>query len=146
MKTIFLSDHRKKLLERLSELETSMANIQTVLTEAAESQTNCLRDSFDYTREQTDLSAHFEMHEKYIDERRKVLSALDRIKKDTFGECTDCGETIANKRLLVQPSASLCVECQHQKEAYTGLDMASVQKINPNSMMSLFDSVEVASL
>ncbi|MDD4976918.1 MAG: TraR/DksA family transcriptional regulator [Bacteriovorax sp.] len=144
MKTIFLSERRLQLSQRLSELETSMTKMQAELTEASESQTNSLRDSFDHTIEQNEMSTHFEMYERYTHERRQILSALDRIEKGSFGECTGCGDIIAAKRLLVQPSADLCVECQHQKEADSGLDMATVQEINPSSLIFLFDSAEVA--
>jgi hypothetical protein len=51
---------------------------------------------------------------------------------------------ILARRLLVQASAALCVECQHQKEADFGLDMAIVQEINPSSLTFILDSVGVA--
>ncbi|MGZ3789412.1 MAG: TraR/DksA family transcriptional regulator [Bacteriovorax sp.] len=120
MKTTALSKHHLQLLQRLAELETATANIKIKLSEASETRTSILQDDLDHAREQSDLCGLFEMNDRYISERRKILGALERIKKGSFGECDECGEMIAPKRLLAQPSALLCVDCQHFKEAYVG--------------------------
>jgi DnaK suppressor protein len=36
---------------------------------------------------------------------------------DRFGQCNDCGKTIAFERLDIVPWAKLCVECQRSHEA-----------------------------
>lgn len=146
MEKIFLSQHRPRLLQRLSELETSMANIKNELIEAAKSQSSSLMDIGDYASSQGNFDTLLKMQERNINERREILSALHRIDKDTFGECDDCGNAISAKRLLSKPSALLCVECQQLKEAHAGLVMAVLlQRINLISpLTSLFDSAEVA--
>lgn len=144
MEKIFLSQHRMKLLQQLSELETTMANVKAEVIEAGKSQVSSLQDSLDHSKDQSDLNAHFEIQERYIYERRQILIALGRIKNGSFGECDDCGDSIPVKRLLVQPSASLCVGCQQQKEAYIGLDMVSIEINSLNSLMFFLGSEEVA--
>jgi DnaK suppressor protein len=145
METIFLSQHRRALFQRLSNLEVSMAKMKADMIETAKLQTNSLQDSLDHSREQTDLITNFEIQERYIYERREILIALERIKKGSFGECDDCGDVIPTKRLLLQTSASLCVGCQQRKEAYVGLAAVSLQKINLTSPLTLFSfSEEVA--
>jgi RNA polymerase-binding protein DksA len=136
MKTEILSEKRSQLLERLEEVETANRNTKNKLSEAADSQTNVLQDSLDHASEQTNLSAHLEMNEKYVLERHQILDALDRINKGSFGECTECGETIPAKRLLVQPSASLCLECQLEKEVYEKSDLAIAQKQNARNALA----------
>jgi DnaK suppressor protein len=44
----------------------------------------------------------------------KVRRAINRLDKepDDFGNCTDCGDEIAPKRLEAMPWVELCVECQ----------------------------------
>lgn len=37
--------------------------------------------------------------------------ALRRLEAGTFGECLDCGEDIAVKRLEIDPAAALCISC-----------------------------------
>ena len=43
---------------------------------------------------------------------RDIDSALERIKKGTYGICKYCGEPIGEKRLLARPVASACVPCK----------------------------------
>jgi len=52
-------------------------------------------------------------------EVRHVLSdltevdlALARMRDGTYGECVDCGETIAPARLMAYPTAQRCINCQ----------------------------------
>lgn len=145
METIFLSQHRQKLLQRLSSLEILMANVKAEMIEASKLQTNSLLDSLDHSREQSDLNTQFEIQEKYIYERREIIAALRSINNGSFGECEDCGDAIPVKRLLVQPSASLCVGCQQQKEAYVGSGMVTLQKIIfPDTLTFFSFSEEVA--
>lgn len=51
---------------------------------------------------------------------RKLLYDIDeavrKIGEGTYGICEECGEEITEKRLLVLPAATLCVDCQEQKE------------------------------
>jgi DnaK suppressor protein len=44
----------------------------------------------------------------------KVRAAIHRLDKDPddFGNCTDCGDEIALKRLQAMPWVELCVDCQ----------------------------------
>ena len=44
-------------------------------------------------------------------ELQHINNALERIKKDEFGECLICGEYIKAKRLEFNPSVSVCVDC-----------------------------------
>ncbi len=45
-----------------------------------------------------------------------VKSALERHREGTYGNCVDCGEKIATKRLEALPSAERCVGCQSDFE------------------------------
>ena len=47
---------------------------------------------------------------------KKVEEAKQKILEGTYGECEDCGENISQKRLLARPTASLCINCQEEKE------------------------------
>src|SRR3972149_2330466 len=46
----------------------------------------------------------------------KIVSALDRISEGSFGKCEQCGEWIAEKRLLAMPECSICISCAEIKE------------------------------
>jgi DnaK suppressor protein len=44
-------------------------------------------------------------------------AAIARFERGTYGECLECGETIAYKRLRARPEALLCLECQEDRES-----------------------------
>ncbi len=41
----------------------------------------------------------------------RIAAALQRLDTGTYGECLECGEGIAPRRLAVDPAASLCIAC-----------------------------------
>ena len=57
-----------------------------------------------------------------LDELRQVRAALFRIDSGAYGDCVDCGESIAFERLQVQPAAERCASCQvlHETSPRTG--------------------------
>ncbi|RDC74447.1 TraR/DksA family transcriptional regulator [Rhodovulum sp. 12E13] len=42
---------------------------------------------------------------------RRIAAALARVDDGSFGECSDCGEDIPEKRLEIDPTTPLCVSC-----------------------------------
>lgn len=46
----------------------------------------------------------------------QIDNALKKIEGNTFGLCEDCGDTIAEKRLEINPYFSTCISCAEQKE------------------------------
>jgi len=44
-------------------------------------------------------------------ELERIELALKRLADDEYGDCLDCGEPIAPKRLMFDPSAALCIDC-----------------------------------
>jgi RNA polymerase-binding transcription factor DksA len=49
-------------------------------------------------------------------ELREVEAARQRLAGGTYGVCTDCGAAIPYERLLFQPAAARCVDCQARHE------------------------------
>jgi RNA polymerase-binding transcription factor DksA len=47
---------------------------------------------------------------------REVEDALDRIQKEDFGKCKNCGEMVSKERLEVLPTAKYCLECENKFE------------------------------
>lgn len=45
---------------------------------------------------------------------QKIDEALSRIKKGTYGKCDKCGKPIPEKRCLVFPTATKCMECKRK--------------------------------
>lgn len=46
----------------------------------------------------------------------EVASALRRLRDGSFGVCQECGEPIAEQRLLALPAAAYCASCQSLHE------------------------------
>jgi DnaK suppressor protein len=46
----------------------------------------------------------------------KVKEALDRIDDGTFGICESCGRPISEKRLMVRPVTTQCIDCKTEEE------------------------------
>lgn len=47
---------------------------------------------------------------------KKIDAALERIDKNTFGICDDCGLEIDVKRLEARPVTTMCIECKILQE------------------------------
>jgi DnaK suppressor protein len=47
-----------------------------------------------------------------LQELRALETAQDRLARGSYGSCVDCGGDIAFERLLAQPAALRCFECQ----------------------------------
>jgi len=47
---------------------------------------------------------------------RRLQLALTRVEDGQYGMCSECGASIAPKRLLAVPDATTCVACQEKLE------------------------------
>ncbi|MGH1359347.1 MAG: TraR/DksA family transcriptional regulator [Burkholderiaceae bacterium] len=52
-----------------------------------------------------------------LTELRQARSALSKLNAGTYGYCDQCSEPIPAARLLAQPLAANCIECQSSVEA-----------------------------
>jgi DnaK suppressor protein len=46
----------------------------------------------------------------------EIDAALKRIDDGTYGVCTNCGKQIPAERLEARPWATLCIDCQRERE------------------------------
>lgn len=47
---------------------------------------------------------------------KKIDQTIDRIEKDDYGFCDDCGVEIGIRRLEARPTATLCIDCKSLAE------------------------------
>jgi DnaK suppressor protein len=75
-----------------------------------------LADSVDQAAQQRerDLSRLFRARENV--EIQKLALALDRMEQGSYGICLSCDGEISGKRLMAEPTALLCVDCQEKRE------------------------------
>ena len=50
-------------------------------------------------------------------ELQAVKAALQRVAEGSYGECVKCGNDIAAPRLMANPAAARCIDCQTKEEA-----------------------------
>jgi DnaK suppressor protein len=64
----------------------------------------------------TERELEFALGERELAELAAIDAALARLQAGTYGECTDCGVTIAPARLQATPEAPRCIHCQEKQE------------------------------
>jgi len=97
--------------------------LHALLEEAEKTVTGMAEESKGDFPDPTDR-ASFESDRNFLlrikDRERKLISkvkeALDRIDSGTFGVCESCGKQISEKRLMVRPVTTQCIECKTEDE------------------------------
>jgi DnaK suppressor protein len=51
-----------------------------------------------------------------------IDEALRKLREGSYGICEECGEEIGAKRLSIIPTATLCVNCQGNKEQLEAIE------------------------
>jgi RNA polymerase-binding protein DksA len=117
-----LTDTQRKQLRATLE-----ARKEQLLTELDEVQSGHLqragaaaRQEVDDLKEQADRIAGHTVRDAEArrdhDELVAVRAALQRLDDGSYGACVQCGEPVGVPRLLAQPSAARCINCQSQAE------------------------------
>ncbi|HKP83356.1 MAG TPA: TraR/DksA C4-type zinc finger protein [Pyrinomonadaceae bacterium] len=62
---------------------------------------------------------------------RKVDDALDRLMAGSYGNCSNCGEAIEDKRLDVDPALELCLKCWGREPVSDLSGDVTLESLNP---------------
>jgi DnaK suppressor protein len=73
-------------------------------------------DTADRATVELEKDLFFQLHEREDIEIGEIYKALGRMEEGSFGVCEECGRRIVDERLLANPMARLCIECQKVKE------------------------------
>ena len=73
-------------------------------------------DMVDQATSQTEKNLEMKTVNRQIKLVKKIDSALNKIKNDTYGYCEETGEPIGIKRLIARPIATLTIEAQEKHE------------------------------
>ncbi len=105
--------HYHELLEMRSQLIDQIRSISSATLATSKQAGEELADvgSDDFIRE-TELTLMNEEGERLA----LIQAALERFEEGTYGECTECGESISEGRLKAIPYATLCISCKTLKE------------------------------
>jgi RNA polymerase-binding transcription factor DksA len=99
---------RDILLSRLSELDSRLHAIETELEQPH------TQDWDDMAIEREGDEVLERLGQSGLDEIRRIMAALQRIKAGTYGVCVTCGATIAEERLDILPATPFCKVCAAQ--------------------------------
>ena len=101
-------DLEAKRDELSGRLERITANVRRSLDSDSEERAKQLEDS-----EVVDALGN-----EARDELRKISVALEKMETGHFGLCTECGEQIAEARMLAYPYAGKCIDCANLDEEF----------------------------
>ena len=118
MTAIGTDGFRDALLEEKKRVEAAIQNLQEEnsgnLAEDAGEET--AHDLADTATETYDRELDYTLEENSEHVLADIDAALQRIEGGTYGICTNCGKQIPQERLEARPWATLCIDCQRERE------------------------------
>ena len=104
-------EHRLRL--RAEHLRHEIATVQGRSAAPAAGEVNDAKDAADARAQGIVADAEVE---RDLAELREIDLALRGIDDGSYGICVDCGDPIDQRRVLAQPTALRCLECQANAE------------------------------
>jgi RNA polymerase-binding protein DksA len=100
-----LEEAKRSLEDRLSELGVRVSKIESDLRSPGS------RDWTDRASEKENEEVLEKLNASERVEIEEIREALVRIREGTYGDCSQCGEPIAPKRLEILPYTNSCIGC-----------------------------------
>jgi len=111
---------REALLEERRRVEAALQNLHDEnsgsLTEDSGEETAYDNHLADTATETYDRELDYTLEENSEHVLAEIDAALRRIEEGTYGICTNCGKPIPEERLEARPWATLCIDCQRERE------------------------------
>jgi DnaK suppressor protein len=103
---------RGLLKDRLAALLAEAGAELRDLTEAKEN----VADDIDFAAMESTREFTLRLRDRERILIRKIQEALRRVNEGEYGICENCGEDIAEKRLMARPVATWCIDCKTEAE------------------------------
>ena len=118
IKKTSLSARKNKMLKIKKELLTQRNELLREAEEALNSLPGEINfpDMGDQATAETDRDFMLRLRDRERMLLKKIDEAVERIDKDTFGICENCGNEIGIKRLVARPVTSYCIDCKTRQE------------------------------
>ena len=114
---------RKMLMEKQKELEKRITEeIGARVSEDIRAKLGSTLDEGDLSSAEEFRDVDFGILAMYSETLRDIREAVDRLEKDIYGYCEECGQQIDRRRLEVMPFARYCIDCQREHEKFTVSD------------------------
>jgi RNA polymerase-binding protein DksA len=111
---------RETLLEARQRVEAAIQNLHDehpgTLVEDSGEETAYDNHLADTATETYDRELDYTLEENSEHVLAEIDSALKRIEEGTYGTCTNCDRPIPVERLEALPWATLCIDCQRDRE------------------------------
>lgn len=120
MSVIDTDRFREALLEERRRVEAALENLHDetsgTLSEDAGEEAAYDNHLGDTATETYDRELEYTLEENSEHLLAEIDAALNRIDEGTYGVCTNCGKQIPEERLEALPWATLCIDCQRERE------------------------------
>lgn len=110
LKKTFLKKIKTLLLAQKKELYLSVS------TKNASNDVDMDGDEIDEIQGSLIVQLSDQLNLRNKDKLSKIEEALQKIENQTYGLCEECGEEIAEKRLLFNPHFLSCIDCAESRE------------------------------
>ena len=111
------SELRQMLEERRREIQAEVqGKIRDVRAEASMGGKNEVFDAVESSEADIQDDIEFALIQMKSETLNKINDALVRLEQGDYGNCFDCGEEIAEKRLRALPFAVRCKDCEEARE------------------------------
>lgn len=108
---------RKLLLKKRNEVSEGLdSKMGRLLTRESGQKIDAAMDAADQSVMDVDTGIDFSLLEMKHEQYKDIADAFRKLQGGSYGQCEECGEEIAIKRLEVNPFARYCVTCKSQKE------------------------------
>jgi RNA polymerase-binding transcription factor DksA len=102
----------RMLMDRQAEIRTKLRSLREVLpAEVAQ-----VKDAEEQSMEDFVLGMDFALMEMESETLRQIDEAIQRLDDGIYGICAECDERISEARLKALPFATVCRDCQAQRE------------------------------
>jgi RNA polymerase-binding protein DksA len=120
MSTLDTDRFREALLDERKRVEAAIQNLHDenpgTLSEDSGEESAYDNHLADTATETYDRELDYTLEENSEHVLAAIDAALKRIEDGTYGTCTNCGKQIAEERLEALPWATLCIDCQRDRE------------------------------
>jgi DnaK suppressor protein len=114
----------KLLLKKRNEVvENLEAQMGRKLVREAGQKIDSAMDSADQSALDMDQGIDYSLLEMKYEQYKDIADAFRKLQNNSYGQCEECGEEIAIKRLEVNPLARFCITCKTKKE-----ELENIQK------------------
>lgn len=108
---------KKEIVQKLLVVKSKI--LQEV-TQKVRSESDSLKfeigDIYDIASNERERELSLTLGDRDREKLSEIEDAFERIKDNTYGQCEECGEPVAEDRLRALPFTRVCVECQSRTE------------------------------